>query len=689
MSKAPDPTTLHDPIPLPGGSPPPPAWSPSAGTSPGPRALPGRPAKAGSAAWYWAAALAVLVAAGGGAGYYYTRPPAERPDVMLHTVKKEELRVTVTEKGQLESADNKDIACKVRAGNKGYATTIIWVIEDGTRVKPGQHIMTLEDSALKDQEEAQQIAVAEKLALKVRADKDYEITVKKNESAIELARAALVLAEIELDKLTGLSPDPALLARGALLGMPTALSEGGSYRQELDDLAGQISLARAEVEQNKEKARHAARMVKQSFYSPAQAQADESRLASSEEKLRSLESKRKLLESHDRRQRVTDLTSKRNNAARALDQARLEAEATVEQARITRQTSTSIYDQQVDKLEDIQKQRRECKIHAPDDIEEGSMVVYFKPEGSSRYSSGSSAQALIEPGAQVKEGQKMLRIPNLSKMQVNTKVHEAMVSRLRGEVRVPTKIVEFAHVGMLTSLDPYGRLLATRPDTVEKVREGLRPFEYRKVADGQRAAVRVESLPDKQFVGHVRSVAPVASQADSWVSDVKLFPTFVRIDGELGADGKTVTPLEGERLKPDMTAEVTISVDAAAGPVLTVPLQAVVGGTELGGKREVFVRTPDNRYERKAVTLGLYNERVVEVRDGLAEGDEVVTNPKVLLGDKDKTKTRDAAEPKAEPRNGAGGGEPGGDKAPAGGGDPTKKGAGGKRKAGPGGPPPE
>ena len=45
---------------------------------------------------------------------------------------------------------------------------------------------------------------------------------------------------------------------------------------------------------------------------------------------------------------------------------------------------------------------------------------------------------MIEQGAQVKEGQKLLRIPNLQRMQVNTKVHEAMVARIRGDVRVPT-----------------------------------------------------------------------------------------------------------------------------------------------------------------------------------------------------------------------------------------------------------
>ena len=78
------------------------------------------------------------------------------------------LNVSVTEKGTLESADNRDMICKVRAGTKGFATTINWVIDDGTRVKPGQLLMILDDSALKDQEDNQSITVKEKLAAKSR-----------------------------------------------------------------------------------------------------------------------------------------------------------------------------------------------------------------------------------------------------------------------------------------------------------------------------------------------------------------------------------------------------------------------------------------------------------------------------------------------------------------------------------------
>jgi HlyD family secretion protein len=55
---------------------------------------------------------------------------------------------------------------------------------------------------------------------------------------------------------------------------------------------------------------------------------------------------------------------------------------------------------------------------------------------------------------------------------------------------------------------------------------------------------------------------------------------------------------------------------------------------------------------------------MVEVREGLKDGDDVILNPKVLLGN--AAKTREEAAPAQGPPRGKGGG------------DPTKKGMGGK-----------
>ena len=655
--------------------------------SPGPgskqRKLPAR--RGGGRLLPFALAGALLGAAGiAGGWYFFLRPAPVRADVLLHKVKREPLVVTVAEKGTLESADNRDIVCKVRAGSKGFASTINWVIDDGSRVKPGQLLMILDDSALKDQEEKQQIDTETARANKVKAEKDYEIAVTLNKETIRTAESDLTKAINALKDFTGFTYDPSRMALAAVGGGAAALSEAGTFRQKLDDLTGQVKLAESDLEQYRERSAWADRMVKLSYMSSAQAQAERSKLDSQVEKLRSLQAQRTQLITSARDQDLTNLVLTRDLAQIKLERAILEAENKLVQFAAEKHKCTSIYLQADDTLREIAQQRAECKIIAPDTIEPDSMVVYFRNESNRFGSSGS--QGLIEQGAQVKEGQKLLRIPNLHRMQVNTKVHEAMVARIRGDVRVPTYFVDGLQNVMMFNTDPFSRTVGQKQEIIDRLREKYRNSEYKKLSDGQKASIRVDALPDRVFEGHVRTVSAVASQADSWISDVKLYQTLVMVDFELLPDG-TRRRIDNEQLKPDMTAEVTITVDTATAPVLTVPVQSILGGTEMGATRKIYVKTATG-YEEREIKLGLYNEKFVEIREGLTEGDEIVMNPKVMLTADDKTRTRDG--------DGKGGGNKGeGGKAIEGKGDGTSgpgagggKGGGGKKKGGGGGPPP-
>ncbi len=616
----------------------------------------------------------ILGVTGVGGWFAFLRPAPARADVLLHVVRKEPLIVSVTEKGTLESADNRDIICKVRAGTKGYASSIKWVIDDGSRVKPGQLLMILDDSALRDQEEKQQIEVQNALANKIKAEKDVEIAVKQNKLNIATAEAALITAENALRNYTGLGFDSSRAALVALGGGPVGLAEGGTFRQSVDDLSGQVRLAESTVEQNRDRASWADRMVKLSYLSPAQAQAEKSRLDSSVETLRSLKAKlRQLLES-DRDQTLTNLILTRDKEQVNVEKVKLEADASLAKFIAEKHKCDLIFAQADEVFRDIVAQRAECKIVAPSTIEPNSMVVYYKNE-SSRWRS--TSEGMIEQGAQVKEGQKLLRIPNLHRMQVNTKVHEAMVARIRGDVRVPTHVVDGVSAVMMLNTHGFSRVVGQRQETIDRVRERLRNFEYQKISDGQKATVRVDALPDRTFEGHVRTVANVASQADSWISDVKLYQTIVTIDAEVLADGSR-KPIINERLKPDMTAEVTITVDTAREPVLTVPVQAILGGADMGAVRQIYVKSASGEFDRRDVTLGLFNEKVVEIREGLKEGDEIVINPKVLLAPEDKTRTHEAD--KGGGKNWKGGGK--GGYSPGAGGGKGGTGAGGKGKSG-------
>ena len=65
--------------------------------------------------------------------------------VLTHTIARGDLIVTVTEQGTLESSDNTEIKNKVRG-----RSTVIWVIEGGTEVKPGDELVRLDTLALED-----------------------------------------------------------------------------------------------------------------------------------------------------------------------------------------------------------------------------------------------------------------------------------------------------------------------------------------------------------------------------------------------------------------------------------------------------------------------------------------------------------------------------------------------------------
>ena len=580
----------------------------------------------------------------------------------------------MTEKGTLESAQNVDVICMVKAGAKGqggYSTSIKWVIDDGSKVEPGQLLMILDDSALQDQYRDQKIKLDQKLAEKVKAERDYDIAIKENERLVAVEENNVRLAEIDLEKYTGLTADGARAPLASVAGGAALLVERGEFQQKLDELAGKVSQEQSNVQMYQDKASWSEQMVKKKYVADTQAEADRLKLAGSKETLRNLQSQRDILINYERKKTLTDLRSKADNARRALAQKELEAEAKQEQLDIARQTARSVYNQEREKLKEIEDQLKECRIVAP----QKGMVVYFANE-SGRF--GGTPQGLIEQGAQVKEGQKMLRIPNLDQMQVNTKVHEAMVGRIRGDNRVATGLVDALKVGVMANPAGFNRMVGLHDELIAAVKQqpAIRDNEYRTEGLGQRASVRVDAIPDQLLPARIKSVAGVASQADSWISDVKLYQTLALIEKRV--DG----------LKPGMTAEVTIHVDGMPD-VLTIPLQAVVGGAEMGGKRKVWVKTAGGGHEEKEVTLGLYNDRMVEVKEGLAEGDEVVINPKVLMGD-NKAKTRDG-----------GGATPGdaakGEAGPGGGGggqkkfDPSKmKGMkGGGQKGGPpgGGPP--
>lgn len=537
-----------------------------------------------------------------GVGYYlYARTPAQaRTDLLYHTVRKEPMQLTVVERGTLESADNRDVICRVKAGNKASNLTIKWVIEDGTLVKQGQLLVEIEDTALQDQLKTQTIALDTARGNMIQAEEDYKIAVSQATSELATSEVNLKLTEIDLEKY-----------------------RKGDYLQSKKDIENRIKLAASDVEQQSDRVAYSERMVRMKYLSPAQLQAEQSKLDGYKVNLSKVEEELRVLDNFTKLRSETDFQNKVDEAGRALDRVRIQNKAKLLQAETKMATTLSIYEQEEDKHRDILEQIVNCRIYSPQD----GLVVYYISD-QSRWGSGSS-QSIVAQGEPVKEGQRLMRIPDLRRMVVNAKVHEAMVSRVHGEQWRPTGFSDLLRAAMLTNPNAISRVISLH--AVTDLKDRLHDYDFDKIQDGQKARVRIDAYSERVLPGHVKSVATVASQQDWMSADVKVYQTFVAIDESV--DG----------LKPGMSAEVTIEIDATDEPVLALPLQAVIGGAEMGPKRKVFVRTPTGTEEREIV-VGLANERMAEVRSGLNAGDEVVLNPKVLLGDRAKVRTAGNAE---------------------------------------------
>lgn len=609
------------------------------------------------------ATVGVLIAAGAVAAGVWFMPrlfsSSVRPDLLTHRVEPVYLPVTVVERGTLESANNVDVTCKVKAGARGtFASTIKRVIDDGVEVRKGQWLMDLDDSSLKDQEAAQNIAVAKATSALITAQENLRIQLKANDSDIAAKQAALQVAELDLQKYLGFTREPVLERFGAVVGGPFSVIERGEYRMKLDDVSGRLKLAESDLQAYADRAAWADRSVKLKYMTPSQAKVEQSKYESQKDTVGKLQAEKYALETFTRARELTDLASKVDVARAGYEQAFLQARAKVVTMEAEVRTADSVLTQELEKMDEIKEQLAACRIVAPQD----GMVVYYKETGN-RF--GSSTQGLIAIGEQVKEGQKLLRIPDLKHMQANVKIHEALINRVRGDLREPTGVVEATRAGLLANPHAFSRLLSQTEVLLGGVRDRLHDSEFVVKNPGQSAVIRVDAIPDRTFAGRVRMKASVASQQDWMSSDVKLYQTIVSIEDS-----------DVTGLKPDMSAEVTIQTEPATEKVLAVPIQAVLGGAEAAATREIFVLDTDGQPQKRSITLGAYNDRMVEVKAGIAEGEVVVLNPKAILGD--KARVREEGDPTGR---GAGKtGRPGGGDKKGGG---PKGGGGGGAKGGP------
>ncbi len=417
---------------------------------------------------------------------------SSRTDVVTATIRSGKLSVIVKEKGNLESAANKDVHCEVEGG-----TTIIRILPEGTRVKEGEIVCELESASLKD------------------LLNNQKISTQQAEASFKQAFLTREVAEYAVKEYVE-----------------------GVFKQNLSTIDGKIALAKSDLERAIDRVEWSNRVKTLGYLSTAQNIADQLSKDRSTFELEQAQTERTVLLKYTKDKTVKELDSE------------------VQKAKADELSKQSTYELEKIKEAKLERQIKACVLKAPGD----GIVVYANEQGRMGQN-----QLQIEEGASVRERQKIFSLPDTSKMRVNTKVHESMVDRIKRN---------------------------------------------------SRALIRVDAAANLELKGRVDSVAPMAD-AGSWMSsDVKVYTTFVAIEGDTA----------NLNLRPGMSAMVEILVEEL-DDVLSVPVQAIL---QFKNKDWAFVKDGDG-YRRVEIALGISNDQHVEVKKGLKATDLVAMTPNILL----------------------------------------------------------
>jgi HlyD family secretion protein len=262
----------------------------------------------------------------------------------------------------------------------------------------------------------------------------------------------------------------------------------GIFVQDFATVEGEIKLAESDLSRSEDRLDWAQRMYNKGYVSMATKVSEELTLKKARFALEQAQSKKKVLIDYTKHKTIKELQSE------------------VEKARSDELAKKATFALEDSKEKKLEKQIAACKILAPAD----GLVVYANDPNRAF----GSSQPQIEEGATVRERQKIFSLPDITRMQVNTKVHESQIDKLANASRM-------------------------------------------------KARIRVDAFANEVLNGTVQDVAPLPDSTNFFSSDIKVYTTKVRIDDSLPG------------LKPGMTAQVEILVDRKEN-VLTIPVLAVL-----------------------------------------------------------------------------------------------------------------
>lgn len=392
-----------------------------------------------------------------------------------HQVQRGDFLVSIIEGGTLEAVNEVVVRNELEGNSR-----IIFLIPEGTYVTNNQLLVQFDSGDAEDQLNQQQISYEKSLASYIAATNNLLITKSTADSDIRAAELSVKFAKMDLDKFDQLE------------------AEYQKRNAEMD-----ITTAESALEVAQEKLKWSKELNDQGFETKRNVDIDQLDVTRKSLDKEKMQTNYKMLTDYDLQKQREQYNADWEEAQKELDRIKKQAESKITQAQADVRSELNTLMLNSNKLEKVKRQMSATKLFAP----QPGIVVY--PEMRGRFSS----ESMVEEGATSRYRQELIKLPDISKMKVEVKVHESHVNQ---------------------------------------------------VSVGQPAFVVLDAMPDQRFRGRVTRVAPLPDAQQRWMNpDLKVYSTDITIQDQLP-----------EEIKPGVSARAEIVITNLTD-VIKVPIQSV------------------------------------------------------------------------------------------------------------------
>ena len=435
------------------------------------------------------------------------------PGSSSFVVRRGDLTISVTESGTIKARN----ALEIKSQVEGRAT-IVDIVPEGSLITPEdvahkKVLVELDSSRLRDSINQQQITFNSAEADYTEAKESLIIQKNQNDSDVQAGLIKVRFAKMDLQKYLGEETAQKMIERhkqdpNQLLDVSRLLDDpnqlGGESLQRYRQLTSNIDLQQEDLQRAERDLYWTRQLFEKKYIAESELKTDELKVKRLSVQWEQAKTSLVLFIRYEFLKEAEKYFSDYLEAERQLERIYAQTRSRLAQAKARLSSSEARYRLNKEQLERIEKQIEACLMIA----EEPGLVIY----ASSDRSRWGGSRTNIEVGADIPERQLIMTVTNPSDMDVDVKVHE-------------------------TNID--------------------------KVRVGQPVNIFIDAQPDKMFSGKVLRIAPLPDPQSFFGNpDLKVYTTNMSLEG---AD---------ESIRPGMSARVEVMI-AQLEDVLSIPIQCV------------------------------------------------------------------------------------------------------------------